>query len=481
MGKAPPGVSIKACAATRRSSASPSAGSAVWACVVIGQRLRIALPIDNSSPSLSCHLSASAQHQCIPSRSARSAARFSFVPPHTSWRPHTSGRTSARVAPIACCRRCRRRQGPRQDLPRAGDRHVTAIADPGHWRVWPGMCLRLAGKNGILRGACCPAPSGSGGPGMTEQTTPDDITAAVLASFGRSPDERLGTVMRSLTAHLHAFIKDVALTEEEWRAAIGVLTATGHITSGKRQEWILWSDALGVSMLVDALANRIPVGGGPGDGGGPAGAATESTVQGPFYVPGAPRRGYGERIDEMPAGEPLWVHGTVRSRDGRPLPGAELDVWQNGDNELYAVQDPEAPEEHLRGRFTAREDGSYGFITVRPAPYPIPHDGPVGHMLAATGRHPWRPAHIHVIVRAPGHRPVTTHVFDRDSEHIDSDAVFAVKPSLLRELSARSADDPERPPGITGAWWSLASDFVLVPAGPADEPPAAMPASHPRS
>jgi|GEM_PF-3274006 len=190
---------------------------------------------------------------------------------------------------------------------------------------------------------------------MTGQTTPDDITAAVLASFGRCPGERLGTVMRSLTAHLHAFVKDVGLTEEEWRAAIEVLTATGHITSGKRQEWILWSDALGVSMLVDALANRVPAGGaqdagsaedgaGLGRGGGPAGGATESTVQGPFYVPGAPRRGYGERIDEVPAGEPLWVHGTVRSLDGRPLPRAELDIWQNGDNELYAVQDPAAPE-----------------------------------------------------------------------------------------------------------------------------------------
>ena len=293
---------------------------------------------------------------------------------------------------------------------------------------------------------------------MTKQTTPDDITAAVLASFERSPDERLGAVMRSLVAHLHAFVKDVALTEEEWRAAIGALTATGHITSGKRQEWILWSDALGVSMLVDALANRAPA---SGDGGGPG--ATESTVLGPFYVSGAPRRGYGERIDEMPAGEPLWVHGTVRSLDGRPLPGAELDVWQNGDNELYAVQDPEAPEEHLRGRFTTRGDGSYGFITVQPTPYPIPHDGPVGHMLAATGRHPWRPAHVHVIVRAPGYRPVTTHVFDRNSEHIDSDAVFAVKPSLLRDIAARSADDPERPAGITGQWWSMATDFVLVP------------------
>jgi catechol 1,2-dioxygenase len=286
---------------------------------------------------------------------------------------------------------------------------------------------------------------------MTEPTTPDDITAAVLASFDKCPDERLRTVMRSLTTLLHAFVKDVALTEEEWRTAIGVLTATGHITSGKRQEWILWSDALGVSMLVDAISNRTPDG------------ATESTVQGPFYVPGSPQRGYGERIDEMPAGEPLWVHGTVCSLDGRPLPGAELDIWQNGDNELYAVQDSDAPEDHLRGRFTARDDGTYGFVTVRPSPYPIPYDGPVGHMLSATGRHPWRPAHIHVIVRAPGHKSLTTHIFDSQSEHIDGDAVFAVKPSLLRELTAHPAGDPHRPDGVTGSWWSLTSDFVLVP------------------
>jgi catechol 1,2-dioxygenase len=273
--------------------------------------------------------------------------------------------------------------------------------------------------------------------------------------------------MRSLTAHLHAFVKEVALTEEEWRAAVGMLTDTGHITTGTRQEWILWSDALGVSMLVDALANGAPAGA-AGGAAAPAGAATESTVQGPFYVPGSPLRSYGERIDETPAGEPLWVHGTVRSLDGRPLAGAELDVWQNGDNELYAVQDPQAPEEHLRGRFITRDDGGYAFLTVRPTPYPIPHDGPVGRMLSAAGRHPWRPAHIHVIVRAPGHRPVTTHLFDRESKHIGSDAVFAVKPSLLRNLTAHPADDPERPAalaGTTGPWWSLASDFVLAPVG----------------
>jgi catechol 1,2-dioxygenase len=289
------------------------------------------------------------------------------------------------------------------------------------------------------------------------RTTPDDITAAVAASFSGSRDERLREIMRSLVSHLHAFVKDVELSESEWRRAIDVLTSTGHTTDEHRQEWILWSDTLGVSMLIDALANEAAPG------------ATESTVLGPFYVPGAPEREYGARLAEQPAGSPVWVHGTVRSINGTPLAGAELDVWQNGDNQLYAVQDPEAPQDHLRGRYRTREDGSYAFVAVRPTPYPIPHDGPVGRMLSATGRHPWRPAHIHMIVRAPGHRTLTTHIFDASSPYIDSDAVFAVKPSLLREFVARGADDPVRPPGIQGDWYSLENEFVLTP-GQADEP-----------
>jgi hydroxyquinol 1,2-dioxygenase len=288
-------------------------------------------------------------------------------------------------------------------------------------------------------------------------TTPDDITTAVQSSFDDCPDERLGQIMRSLTGHLHAFVKDVELTEEEWATAIELLTRTGHITDEKRQEFILWSDALGVSMLVDLLGHRAPPG------------ATESTVLGPFYVPGAPRRAYGASIAERDGGTPVWMHGIVRSLDGTPLAGAELDVWQNGDSQLYAVQDAEVPDEHLRGRFLTRDDGSYGFVAVRPTAYPIPDDGPVGEMLAATGRHPWRPAHIHMIVRAPGHRSVTTHLFDAGSDYLDSDAVFAVKPSLLRTFTPRAADDPERPDGISGSWLALESDFALAP-GEAGEP-----------
>jgi hydroxyquinol 1,2-dioxygenase len=285
------------------------------------------------------------------------------------------------------------------------------------------------------------------------RTTPADITAAVLASFEGCEDARLREIMQALARHLHEFAAEVGLTEREWQEAIRVLTATGHITDERRQEFILWSDSLGLSMLVDALANPLPEG------------ATESTVLGPFYVPDSPAREYGESMASEPAGTPAWVHGRVlSSADGSPIAGAELDVWQNGDDRLYAVQRPEAPEDHLRGRYTTREDGSYAFLAVRPVPYPIPYDGPVGKMLDSTGRHPWRPAHIHMIVRAPGYRPVTTHIFDRESEYLDSDAVFAVKPSLLRDFVPRSADDPERPDGIEGDWVSVENDIVLAPA-----------------
>jgi hydroxyquinol 1,2-dioxygenase len=289
-------------------------------------------------------------------------------------------------------------------------------------------------------------------------TKPEDITAAVLASFEGCPDDRLRTVMQSLTRHLHAFVREVGLTQAEWEAGISVLTDTGHITDERRQEFILWSDALGISMLVDALGHALPAG------------ATESTVLGPFYVPGSPLRDQGAHLAEEPAGAPAWVHGRVLDVEGRPIAGAELDVWQNGDNRLYAVQDPEAPEHHLRGRFLTQRDGSYGFVAVRPVPYTIPDDGPVGKMLAATGRHSWRPAHIHMIVRAPGYRSLATHVFDDASAYLDSDAVFAVKPSLLRRFERRSADDPQRPAGVTGEWYSVGIDLVLVRSDDPAEP-----------
>ena len=287
----------------------------------------------------------------------------------------------------------------------------------------------------------------------SSKTTPSDITARAVASFEGCSDARLRELMQSLVRHLHGFAVENSLTEDEWRALIGVLTDTGNITDERRQEFILWSDALGLSMLVDALAHELPPG------------ATESTVIGPFYVPGSPVREYGESMVVEPgAGVPAWVYGRVLDVSGDAIAGAEVDVWQNGADMLYAVQRPEAEEDHLRGRYLTRDDGTYAFVAVRPVPYPIPHDGPVGRMLEVTGRHPWRPAHIHIIVRAPGYKTVTTHVFDATSEYLDSDTVFAVKPSLLRTFVERSAGDPERPAGVPeGEWVSLENDIVLAP------------------
>ena len=283
-------------------------------------------------------------------------------------------------------------------------------------------------------------------------TSAAEITAAAIASFQNCTDPRLRQIMQALVKHLHAFAAEVNLTEDEWLQAIQILTATGHITDDKRQEFILWSDALGVSMLVDALAHPN------------ASGATESTVLGPFWTPDAPRRAYGENLAEEPGGTPALVRGTVRNTQGEPIVGAKVDVWQNGGDGLYTVQNAELPEAHLRGIYTTRQDGSYAFVGVRPVPYAIPHDGPVGAMLDAVHRHPWRPAHIHMIVTAPGYQRLQTHIFDAESSYLDSDAVFAVKSSLLREFLPRSADDPETPSSVSGPWCLVQNDLVLESA-----------------
>ena len=286
---------------------------------------------------------------------------------------------------------------------------------------------------------------------------PEDITAAVLASFADAPETRQREVLRALARHLHAFASEVGLREEEWASGIEILTRSGEISDAHRSEFVLWSDVLGLSMLVDALTHQLPQG------------ATESTVLGPFYAAGSPIRPYGANLASEPSGTPAWVHGRVLDLDRRPVGDAELDVWQNGSDRLYAVQRPEAPESHLRARLRSREDGGYAFLGVAPAPYQIPSDCPVGAMLSGAGRHPWRPAHIHMIVRAPGYRTLVTHIFDRASEFLDSDAVFAVKPSLLRDFVARSAADPDAPDGVSGDWVSVENDIVLAPDGRASD------------
>jgi hydroxyquinol 1,2-dioxygenase len=288
---------------------------------------------------------------------------------------------------------------------------------------------------------------------MTATTSrADEITAAAIASFDNCHDPRLRQILHSLVRHLHAFATDVRLTQDEWTKAIDILKATGDITDDKRNEFILWSDALGLSSLVDSLANPFPAG------------AMESTVLGPFWTPDAPKRGYADSMIERPLGTPALVFGYVRDLHGRPIADAELDVWQNDANGLYVVQEPENDQDHLRGRYYSRDDGSYAFVGVRPIPYTIPHDGPVGNMLEAAQRHPWRPAHIHMIVTAPGYERLQTHIFDATSKYLDTDAVFAVKRSLVRTFVPRTKDDPERPPSIGETeWCSVENNIVLAP------------------
>ena len=246
---------------------------------------------------------------------------------------------------------------------------------------------------------------------------------AVAAAFGETPDPRLREVMTSLVHHLHAFVKDVELTEAEWGAAIGFLTRTGQTCDDVRQEFILLSDVLGVSMLVETINHRA------------GGTGTESTVLGPFHQVASPPRALGDDIALDGKGTPCRVEGRVTGPDGEPIPGADVDVWQANEDGFYDVQQPGVqPELNLRGLFTADADGRFHFRSVVPRHYPIPADGPVGEMLAATGRHPYRPAHLHFIVSAPGYLPVTTHAFVAGSPYLDSDAVFGVKESLVREV-----------------------------------------------
>jgi protocatechuate 3,4-dioxygenase beta subunit len=267
---------------------------------------------------------------------------------------------------------------------------------------------------------------------MATDFTEESAADAVVDSFAATPDPRLRELLTSLVRHLHAFVRDTEPTLAEWERAIDFLTATGQKCDSQRQEFILLSDVLGISMLVETINNRTTE------------TATESTVLGPFHMVASPRRALGDSIDLVGTGPQCVLEGRVLSADGTPLPGAVLDVWQANDQGFYDVQQPGVqPPGNGRGLFTADQDGGYWFRTIVPTYYPIPTDGPVGTLLAATKRHPYRPAHIHFIASAPGHRPLTTHIFVAGSPYIESDAVFAVKKSLITEFTP--AADPGQP------------------------------------
>jgi hydroxyquinol 1,2-dioxygenase len=281
----------------------------------------------------------------------------------------------------------------------------------------------------------------------------DELVERVVRSFDGGSDPRLRELMVGLVRHLHAYIREVRLTEAEWAAAIDFLTRCGRITDDKRQEFILLSDVLGASMQTITVNNEAYRG------------ATEATVFGPFFVEGSPEVSVGGDIAGGAAGEPCWVEGTVTGTDGVPLPGALIEVWEADANGRYDVQYDDK-RMRARGHLHADDRGYYSFWAVTPTPYPIPHDGPVGRLLEAVGRSPMRASHLHFMVRHPGRRTLVTHIFVDGDELLDSDSVFGVQDSLVKEFHRQPAGTAT-PNGraVDGAWSKVRFDIVLAPAG----------------
>jgi hydroxyquinol 1,2-dioxygenase len=283
------------------------------------------------------------------------------------------------------------------------------------------------------------------------QLNEDTLTAEVVARLKETKNPRLREIMTSAVKHLHAFARDVHLTEEEWFEGIKFLTEVGRKCDGKRQEFILLSDVLGLSMMVVALNHKTAPG------------ATEATVVGPFFAHGAKEYGYGADLREGATikGEDVWVSGRVLSVDGKPIPDAALDIWQAKADGIYDLQTEGAFE--LRGRVKANDKGEYAFASYKPKFYSIPMDGPVGELVRATGNHHMRPAHMHAIVSAPGYQQVITHVFVDGDPYLDCDAVFAVKNSLVGKYETINDAALAKKRGLTNPFQKLDFDFRLSP------------------
>lgn len=279
------------------------------------------------------------------------------------------------------------------------------------------------------------------------------LVGRVLDSFEGTPDPRLKQLVQSLTRHLHAFLREVRLTEDEWNAAVRFLTDAGHITSDRRQEFVLLSDVFGASMQMISMNNPAYEN------------ATEATVLGPFFIEDAPEIRMGDDMSFGAAGEPCWITGRVVDVSGKPVAGARVEVWEADEDGFYDVQYTD-DRTAARARFLVPEDGDFRFWGLTPTPYPIPHDGPVGRLLEAVGRSPLRASHLHFMVEAPGHRTLITHIFVRGDEHLETDAVFGVQESLVKDFTRHPAGTPT-PDGRSlpdGATWSeVRFDIVLAP------------------
>ncbi len=297
------------------------------------------------------------------------------------------------------------------------------------------------------------APAATTNTVLEQAAREHDLVERVVASFADCPDPRLRQVMESLTRHLHAFVRDVRLTEPEWNAAIAFLTAAGHITDDKRQEFVLLSDVLGASMQTIAVNNEAYKN------------ATEATVFGPFFIDDSPEIPQGGDIAGGAPGMPCWVEGTITDTEGNPVPDALIEVWEADEDGFYDVQYPDgriAGRAHLH----SEADGGYRFWGLRPTPYPIPHDGPVGKLLAAVGRSPVRAAHLHFMVTAPGYRTLVTHIFVDDDPQLEiGDSVFGVKESLIEHFDDQAPGTPTPDGRDLGdqVWSRVRFDIVLAP------------------
>ena len=279
----------------------------------------------------------------------------------------------------------------------------------------------------------------------------ESLTQAVLESFKKPQSERFKEVMLSLVKHMHAFVKDVDLTEDEWFKGIDYLTRTGHITDDKRQEFVLLSDVLGVSMLVIDINNK------------PNSEATASTVFGPFYFEGSPSFSNGDDIGNGASGEPCFIKGRVLSVTGEPLPRAHIEIWQADDHGFYDVQSKDSYQVYGRGHLSSDSEGYYYFWSVRPEAYPIPEDGPVGELLHAANRSPMRPAHVHFMITVPGYKTLITHVFKEHDQYLNSDAVFGVRSSLITDFEHHEPGIAPDGKKMDVPFYTMSFDFHLAP------------------
>lgn len=278
-----------------------------------------------------------------------------------------------------------------------------------------------------------------------------NLTEAVIAAMSGAQDSRFKVIMSSLVKHLHAFIQEVGLTEAEWLAGIQFLTAVGQKCDDRRQEFILLSDTLGATTRKDLINNRKPAG------------VTEYTILGPFYRPEAPEMALSSNLAGDLPGEPVILRGQVLAQDGSPIPQAKVEVWQSDSEGFYDLQMENVQGSALRGVFHTDADGGYMFRTIKPSFYPIPSDGPVGQMLKAMGRHPYRPAHIHFMISAQGYEPVTTELFLSGDPYLDSDAVFGVRESLIVALQPHDSQAAAQELDVPVPFYTVEYDFVLTP------------------